>query len=120
LRLLLDLHVSGRAVGGPLRADGHDVVAGDEVPRYRGMPDADLLVAATAEGRVVVTFDVDYDEVVQDCVDEGIDHAGVILILGLGTNEFGAMLRAIRAVLAQLPEQESWRNLLMRVGRSPA
>jgi hypothetical protein len=120
VHLFLDLHVSGRAIGGPLRADGHDVVVGAEDPRYSAMPDGDLLRAATAADRIVVTFDTGYVQLARACAAEGIDHAGVILVVGMEQHDFGPVLRSIRAALTERPRQDDWRNLLAYAGRSPA
>jgi Domain of unknown function (DUF5615) len=120
LRLFLDLHVSGRAVGQPLQADGHDVVAGDADRRWLRMPDAELLRAAAAADRVVVTFDTGLVRLANEWAAERLDHAGVMLLVGIETHEFGVILRAVRHLLVQVPRQEAWRNLLMKTGRSSA
>jgi hypothetical protein len=118
MRLFLDLHLSDRAVGGPLRADGHDVVPG--APEYAGVPDDRLLHAVAEQGRIVVTCDRRFVRLVRLWAFEGLQHSGVLLLVGMGQNEYGAMLRAIRGRLAQVPEQDGWRDVLMIVGRSSA
>lgn len=106
--------------GGPLSADGHDVVAGADDPIYDRMPDTDLLLATTADTRILITFDIGYARLARRWADEGADHAGIILVLGMTQNEFGPVLRSLRGVLTGLPRQEEWRNLLMYAARSSA
>jgi hypothetical protein len=120
LRLFLDLHVSGPALGRPLRADGHDVVVGADDPLCQGMPDSDLLRKAATANRLMVTFDTGYARLARAWADEGTDHAGVILIVGMRQNEYGAVLRSLRSTLGARPEQQQWRNLLIHVPRSSA
>lgn len=55
MRLLLDAHVSGRRVGGALRALGHDVPALDEERQLEGLPDDEVLTLAATERRILVT-----------------------------------------------------------------
>lgn len=78
LRLLLDVHHSPRAAE-RLRDDGHDVVAAADDPVWRSLPDDDLLRAATAAGRSVVTENArDFDRLVRTWAAAGEHHAGVI------------------------------------------
>ena len=67
-----------------LRADGHDVeAAGDEAA---GAPDDDVLARAAGSGRVLVTADKDFGELIYRL---GRAHAGVILLrlAGLSTED---------------------------------
>ena len=58
MRFYLDQNIHGGTAPG-LRAAGIDVVSAQEAGRC-GLPDADQLAFAAAEGRVLVTFDQDY------------------------------------------------------------
>ena len=58
IRFFLDQHQSNALAAG-LRAPGIDVLTAHEAGRC-GLPDADQLAFATAEGRVIVTFDTDF------------------------------------------------------------
>lgn len=103
MRLLLDAHVSGPRVGAPLRRGGHDVRALDQEPELEGLDDEDLLALATAEGRVLVTFNVaDFPDILREWGASGRSHAGVILVYGIGHGEFGLILRGIERRLAGL------------------
>lgn len=120
MRLFLDLHMSGRVYAAALRGDGHDVVVGADDPTYAAMPDADLLRRCTADGRIMVSFDVDYSRIARAWSRDGRDHGGVILLVGMDSNAYAIALRAIRDALASQPRQETWRNLLLHAGGSSA
>lgn len=53
-RLLLDAHLSGRAIGGALRDIGHDVHAIDAEKDLEGLKDEDVLDLAISEGQDLV------------------------------------------------------------------
>jgi hypothetical protein len=116
--LLLDAHVSGRAVGRPLRDGGHDVRAVDAEPSLAGLEDEQLLALAAGERRVLVTFDVaDFPRLLREWGEAGRSHAGVILVYGLRHNEFGAIVRAIEQTLARRPNQEDWTDVAEALAR---
>lgn len=58
VRFYLDQNVTGGTAPG-LRALGIDAVSAQEAGRC-GLPDPDQLAFATAEGRVLITFDQDF------------------------------------------------------------
>lgn len=119
MRLLLDAHVSGRAIGRRLREAGHDVLAIGDEKRFDALPDPEVLALATLEERVLVTFNVkDFPAILRDWADEGRGHGGCILMAGMDHSQFGAILRALDAALGQRPEQADWRNLAVFVSRS--
>jgi predicted nuclease of predicted toxin-antitoxin system len=62
MRLLADMGVSLRVVDW-LRAQRHNVVHLRELGLHR-LADADIFDKATAEGRVILTFDLDFGEIV--------------------------------------------------------
>jgi len=111
VRLFLDAHVSGRAIARSLRERGHDVYAADEARQLDGMEDEALLELATAEGRIMVTFNIrDFARIVGRWAGAGKAHAGCLLIVGIDHGEFGLTLRVIDGSLAARPDQEAWRN----------
>jgi hypothetical protein len=71
IRFYMDQHFPGPASQG-LRRHGVDVLTAQEAARC-GLPDADQLAFATAEARVMVTFDTDFLALHQ----AGIQHAGI-------------------------------------------
>ncbi|MDB5307260.1 MAG: hypothetical protein JWO38_1462 [Gemmataceae bacterium] len=70
VRFYLDQNVFGGTVAG-LRALEIDVLSAQEAGRC-GLPDPDQLAFASAEGRVIVTFDQDYSVLHA----AGVPHAG--------------------------------------------
>jgi hypothetical protein len=78
VKLLLDTHHSRRAAE-RLRKDGHDVTAAADDPVLAELPDDELLRAATAQGRAVVTENVrDFDRIIRMWASTGEHHAGVV------------------------------------------
>ena len=65
MRFLTDMGVSMRIVEW-LRDQGHDVVHLREQGLHR-LPNGDIFTKAQAEDRVVVTFDLDFGEIVAMC-----------------------------------------------------
>jgi len=112
VRLLLDAHVSARGVGRPLRRKGHDVLALNEHTTYDDIPDYEVLTLAADQGRILITHDVeDFPPLLREWAVEERSHAGVILVLGIGTNEFGALIDGLSRLLAARPAQRDWIDL---------
>ncbi len=82
MRIILDLHVSGKRVGRALAQEGHDVRAADaEGHVFDAMADEDLLAVAAEEGRVLVSRNVrDFPRIAGDWARSGRRHAGIIMI----------------------------------------
>jgi len=109
MRLLLDAHVSGLRVGGPLGDMGNDVRALDQEPELEGLDDEDVLALASDDGRILVTHNVaDFPEILREWAAGGRPHAGVILVYGIEHSEFGLILRGIERWLDLRPRQEDW------------
>lgn len=78
MRLLLDVHHS-RVAAERLRQDGCDVLAAADDSRMRVMADDDLLRAATADQRALVTENIkDFDRIIRAWASTGEHHAGVL------------------------------------------
>jgi hypothetical protein len=108
VRLFLDAHVSGRRIAGALRGR-HDVRAADEERELDGWEDERLLSLATAEGRVMVTFNVkDFARITGEWAAAGTTHAGCVMIVGIDHAEFEVTLRVIDSALAARPDQRAW------------
>jgi predicted nuclease of predicted toxin-antitoxin system len=119
MRFLLDAHVSGPSVGGPLRDNGHDVRALDQEPELEGLEDEDVLALATEDGRILVTHNVaDFPEILREWAAGGRSHAGVILFYGIEHSEFGLILRGIERWLELRPLQEEWLDFPAVVSRA--
>lgn len=81
MKLLLDACVWGGARE-ELRALGHDVVWAGDWPEDPG--DAEILARAHAEGRVLVTLDKDFGEIV---VVHGVRHSGILRVVAQAARE---------------------------------
>ncbi len=85
--------------------------AADEERALDGWEDERLLALATAQTRIMVTFNVgDFGRLVNEWAGAGTAHAGCLLIVGVDHAEFGLTLRIIHAALDARPDQESWTN----------
>jgi predicted nuclease of predicted toxin-antitoxin system len=109
VRLLLDAHVSGRNVGGPLSEKGHDLRALDQERELEGLDDEEVLALATEDGRILVTHNVaDFPEILREWAEGGRSHAGVILVYGIDHSELGLILRGVDRWLEVRPRQDDW------------
>ena len=118
MRFLLDAHVSGPSVGGPLSDSGHDVRALDQEPDQEGLEDEDVLALVSEDGRILVSHNVaDFPEILREWAAGGRSHAGVILAYGIEHSEFGLILRGIERWLALRPRQEEWLDFPAVVSR---
>jgi predicted nuclease of predicted toxin-antitoxin system len=121
LRLLLDAHVSGRAIGRELRDMGHDVLALDEHRELEGLDDPVVLDLAAQEERILVTFNVrDFPDILRAWAGEGRSHAGCIIVVGMAQNEFGPVLRLLANEFVARPDQSEWQDLAVFLSRAPA
>jgi len=119
VRLLVDAHISVRGIVVPLRAQGHDVRAAAEDRTLDASPDEKLLSLASAEHRILVTFNVrDFARLGVAWTAAGRSHGGCVLLVGLQHHEFGLVLRQLEAVFRARPDQQDWRDYLAFVGRS--
>ncbi len=104
LRFYMDQHVPGPVSRGLARR-GVDVRTAQEADRC-GLPDSEQLAFATAEGRVMVSFDPDYPALHQS----GVEHAGIAWCAArkYGIGELIQALLLLHAVL----DDEAMRNHL--------
>ena len=118
MRLLLDAHVSGPSVGGPLGDKGHDLRALDQEPELEGLDDENVLALASEDGRILVTHNVtDFPEILREWAAGGRSHAGVILVYGIGHRELGLVVGGIERWLELRPRQEDWLDFACIVSR---
>jgi hypothetical protein len=119
VRLFLDAHVSGRRAARALRQRGHDVRAADEERELDGLSDEDLLTLATAEDRILVTFNVaDFPRIVTRWAEAGRSHAGCAIVVGIDHREFGTIVRVIHAAVTERSRPEDWHDHTTFVARS--
>lgn len=119
MRLFLDAHVSGRRVASALRKAGHDVRAADEERELDGMSDEDLLALATAEARVVVTFDVaDFPGIARRWAEDGRAHEGCAIVVGIDHGEFGTIIRVLQRAFEARSDPADWHDYTCFIARS--
>ena len=121
MRLLLDAHVSGRAIASVLRDDGHDVRALSDEPQLGGIDDDAVLEPAATEARILVTHDVsDFPAILREWAEAGRSHSGCVLIYGIGSHEFGVALERLRQLFAERPRQADWADRVVALTRASA
>ena len=96
-RLLLDAHLSGRAVGRALRDRRHDVRALDAEKSLEGLKDEDVLELAISEERVLITANVaDFLPLIGNIAESGRSHPCCILLPIYFRNEdYGFIISSI-------------------------
>ncbi len=118
--LLLDDHIP-RQVARQLRAQGVDALSLAEWQggQYRLRPDDEILRAAYADGRVLVTYDVrTIPPLLHAWSAAGVEHAGVILISTrtIRPGDVVSLVDALQRLLALYSEQE-WDNRVLFLSR---
>jgi len=117
LKLLLDEQQS-RRVAEILRREGHDVVALNERPRQKPLSDAEVLEAAIAERRAVVSENAgDFAGLHRRWLERGRAHYGIVLT---SSRRFprrrqspSPVLAALRALLRANPSEDAFRGQLV-------
>lgn len=120
MRLLLDAQISQHGVAGPLRNDGHDVLAAVENRALDGVSDETLLKLATSEKRILVTFNlIDFVPLIARLAAEGEGHCGCILISAksIRPSQFRLIVDAIRQALRRFPTEALWHDRVVWLGR---
>ena len=78
------------------------------------MSDEKVLERAAASGRIVVTRNGrDFIELARAWADEGLDHAGILVVWGYRSTAFGEIVTAVERALAAHPDQDGWVNLVL-------
>lgn len=114
MRILLDEQLSPRYVGEPLAARGHDVVCIAGNPPHEGASDEAVLALAAESGRILVTRNArHFVPLAREWAERGRPHAGLLLVWSRETDEFGALVDEVTAVLASVDDQDGWTNLTL-------
>jgi hypothetical protein len=110
MRLLLDVHLSGKVVAPALRQRGHDVRAANEERELDRLGDPDLLALAAQEQRILITGNIkDFIPITQSLAKIKRHHAGLILIPHhIHYGQFGRILTGLQGAFAEVPLQEDW------------
>jgi hypothetical protein len=116
MRLLLDADLSRRRVGVLLERRGHDVLALQADPVRRSLPDDQVLELAASEGRILITRNArHFHPLARLWAEEQRAHAGLILIWTMKSNAFREIVSGVDRVLAERPDAESWRDLVLSI-----
>jgi predicted nuclease of predicted toxin-antitoxin system len=91
MKLLLDTCVWGGTVG-ELEANRHDVVWTGTWPEDPG--DEEILAYTYREGRILVTLDKDFGEMV---IVRGLPHAGILRLVNLPARQQGTVCQQVLA-----------------------
>lgn len=96
------------AIGEQLRSRGYDVTAVVEDPALTGLPDNEILAAASAAGRALVTANIkDFVPLDQRFKASGRAHAGVVLISAKAFPQDRAFVGAVVVALGNLLSQDA-------------
>jgi len=88
---------------------GHDGSALDQERQLEGLSDDEVLALAAAEQRIIVTHNVaDFPAILRAWAEASRSHAGVILVYGIGHNEFNLVVRGLESLLDLRSSQEAW------------
>jgi predicted nuclease of predicted toxin-antitoxin system len=117
LRLLLD-EQQDPAIAQSLRREGSDVIAVAERPELREIADAEVLAAAVADRRAVLTEDVrDFTVLHRLFLEQGQTHYGIILTSRRRhpRHKSGrrALLAAVRSLLGTHESEDALRDQLI-------
>lgn len=107
MKALLDEHLSGE-IAAELRSRRLDVEAVAERPELKGKPDEDLMEAAMAESRAMVTSNIkDFRPIAAARLAAGRGHAGLILLSARRSRTraaLPALADGIEAIMHSNPE----------------
>lgn len=118
MRLLLDVHLSPRWIGSPLRQVGHDVRAAGEERPLDQCTDEELLKPAAAEGRIMVTRNVkDFARIAHEWAQAGRGHAGCALLVGIDHSEFGLIIKRLEKAFGERPNHSDWVDYVVYISR---
>ena len=109
MRLLLDAHLSPKAIGGPLRKDGHDVLPLAEVRGLDGLSDWQVLELAAEERRILVTRNArHFSPLLRIWAGSGRPHHGCILIWSRPHDDFRGIVEGVKRCLRERPRPKDW------------
>lgn len=98
---------------------GHDVRALDQERQLEGLSDHEVLELAAAEQRILVTHNIaHFPAILRAWAEAARSHTGVILVYGIGHNEFDLVARGLDGLLELRPSQEAWLDYPAILNRS--
>ncbi len=114
LRIYLDECISPD-LASAMRQRGWDVISAHEVGLV-GVTDEEQLEFAAQTGRVLLTFDVrDFQELTKRWLQQGREHAGILLCQHLPKQAYGKLLKRLEKVRTILTT-EQMRNAVVWLG----
>ncbi len=114
LRIYLDECISPD-LASAMRQRGWDVISAHEVGLV-GVTDEEQLEFAVQTGRVLLTFDVrDFQELANRWLQQGREHAGILLCQHLPKQAYGKLLKQLEQVRTLLTA-EQMRNAVVWLG----
>ena len=106
-------------MGRRLEAAGHDVRALDHEPELEGLDDDAVLALAAHERRILLTHNVaDFPSILREWAAAGRSHSGVVLVYGIGHDEFDVVVRGVERWLQLRPAHEDWLDFPAVVDRA--
>jgi predicted nuclease of predicted toxin-antitoxin system len=111
VRLLLNEQINP-GVAAQLRARGHDVVAAHEAGT-RGASDPEQLAGATAQHRVLVTYNIgDFHALLVEWAHTGRTHWGIVFVSerSVPQRSAGALVQALDRLLGDFPTEDAMVN----------
>jgi predicted alpha/beta hydrolase len=111
VRLYLDRHIM-RRLAIDLRGRGFDVLTTEEAG-HDTASDEEQLVAATAESRAILTFNIrDFAPLHDEWQAAGRTHSGIIVSQQLGGRQYGLLLQRVLRLLNHCAADEMINNLV--------
>ncbi len=107
MRFLVDMPLSPDLAQW-LRAEGHDAVHAKDLSMHQ-TPDAEILRAATSDGRIIVTADLDYPRLLATL---GAAGPGLILLRGGNYSDVESR-ECVRRVLMSITHDELPRSIVV-------
>ena len=111
IRLYFDRHIMTR-LAVDLRGRGYDVLTTEEAGKDTAS-DEEQLAFATAENRVILTFNIrDFAPLHEAWQAAGRSHAGIVVSRQLGSRQYGLLLARMLRLLNQLTAEDMVGNFV--------
>lgn len=119
MRLLLNEQINP-GVAAQLRARGHDVMAAHEAGT-RGASDPEQLVAATAQRRALVTYNIgDFHALLVEWAHAGLTHWGIVFVSerSVPQRSVGSLVQALDRLLRDFPAEDAMVSQAVYLGKA--
>lgn len=86
----------------------------DEHRELEGIDDADVLLLAAQQRRILITFNLrDFLPLARQWAEENRSHAACILLARVAQSDFGGILGRLDAAFKQRPTEAAWTDLTL-------